>query len=177
MVRALAVLFAVALVAPVAAAQDSKSADLAKQFGQILDEKKMDAFAAADPDSKDTFVAALSFPGTQLLVVSARYSAPQLLNDKLAKKDYRDVYVDLSSASVAGSKVFVMDTYGDGLVAKPKGDAAADSVERGTKTWSFDGDPKKSKISDAEYAKAFEESESAYVKALQLLIAKLKAGS
>jgi hypothetical protein len=179
MVRALAVLFAAAAIAaPVAGApQDSKSADLVKQLGQLLDEKKLDAIAAADANTPDTFIAALYFPGTQLLAVSAKYSAPQLLTDKLAKKDYRDVYVDLSSASVIGSKVFVMDTFADGLVLKPKGDSAPDSVERGANSTTFDGDFKKAKLSEADYTKSYDEAEAAYVKMLQALIAKLKSGT
>src|SRR5881409_3537656 len=110
---------AIALPSAARAPQDSKSAELAKQLGQLLDERKLDSIAAADTQNAGTFVAALYFPGTQLLVVSAKYSAPQLLNDKLAKKEYRDVYIDLSSASIAGTKLFVMDTFADGLVPKP----------------------------------------------------------
>ena len=178
MVRTLAVLFAAALAVPAAArAQEPKSTDLARQLAQLLDEKKLDAIASADAQTPGSFAAALYFPGTQLLVVSAQYSAPSLLNDKLTKKDYRDVYVDLSSASVAGSKVFVMDTFADGLVAKPKGDAPADSVERNAATVSFDGEPKKAKMSEADYAKAFQEADAAYAQMLQVLITKLKSGT
>ena len=177
MVRALAVLSIAILAAPGAArAQDAKSVDLAKQLAQLLDEKKLDAVAAAD-STPGVFVAALYFPGTQLLAVSAKYSAPDLLTEKLAKKDYRDVYIDLSSASIAATKVFVMDTFGDGLIAKPKGDAPPDSVERAGATTSFDGEPKKAKLSEADYAKAFDECDAAYVKILQALIAKLKSGT
>jgi hypothetical protein len=178
MLRPLAVLFAAVLAVPaVVPAQDAKSVDLAKQLAQLLDEKKLDAVAAADPQTPGTYAAALYFPGTQFLVVSAKYSAPQLLNDKLTKKDYRDVYVDLSSAFVAGSKVFVMDTFGDGLVAKPKGDAPADSIERNGATVSFDGDYKKAKLSEAEYGKSFDEADQAYAHILSVLITKLKSGT
>ena len=178
MVRTLAVLFTAVLAVPaLGQAQDSKSSDLAKQLSQLLDEKKLDAIAAADPQSPGTFAAALYFPGTQLLVVSAKYSAPSLMNDKLAKKDYRDIYVDLSSASVAGSKVFVMDTFADGLVSHPKGDTPADSVERGGATLSFDGDPKRAKQTETEYTKAFTDADAAYSQILQLLITKLKSGT
>jgi hypothetical protein len=178
MARALAVLFAAVLAVPaVTYAQDQKSADLAKQLAQLLDDKKMDSVAAADPKAPDTFAAALYFPGTQLLAVSAKYSAPQLLNDKLQKKDYHDIYVDLSSASIAGSKVFVMDTFADGLIAKPKGDNPADSIERAAGTASFDGDFKKAKQTEAEYGKAFDEADAAYAHILQILINKLKSGT
>jgi hypothetical protein len=109
--------------------------------------------------------------------VPARYSAPSLLNDKLAKKDFHDVYVDLSSASVAGSKIFVMDMFADGLFAKPKGDTPPDSIERGDTSVTFDGDPKKAKMTDAAYAKAFQEADAAYAQILQLLISKLRSGT
>jgi len=176
MVRA--VLFAAILAVPaVSRAQDLKSADLAKQLAQLLDDKKMDAIAAADAQTPGTFAAALYFPGTQLLAVSAKYAAPALMNDKLTKKDYHEVYIDLSSASIAGSKVFVMDTFADGLIARPKGDNPADSIERGSTTMSFDGEFKKAKLSEADYDKAFGEADSAYVHILQVLLAKLRSGT
>ena len=39
-------------------------------------------------------MAALYFPGTQLLVISAKYTAPQLLMDRLKKKEFRDIYLE-----------------------------------------------------------------------------------
>jgi hypothetical protein len=178
MVRSLAVLFALVLAAPVASrAQDSKSADLARQLTQLLDQKKLDAIAAADAETPGSFAAALYFPGAQLLVVSARYSAPALMNDRLLKKDYREAYMDLSAASIAGTKTFVMDVLGDGLVAKPKTDMPADSVERAGATVTFDGDLKKAKLTDAEYTKAFDEADSSYAHILHVLVTKLKSGT
>jgi len=177
MLRSL-VLVAAVLAAPGAVlAQDAKSGELARQLTQLLDQKKLDAVASADAQTPGAYVAALYFPGTQLLVVSAKYAAPAIMNEKLTKKDYHDIYVDLSSASVAGSKVFVMDTFGDGLVAKPKGDTPADSIERNGTMVSFEGDPKKAKQSEADYAKAFDAADVAYVQALQVLITKLKSGT
>ncbi len=83
--------------------------------------RKLDAIAAADPSEPGAFVAALYIQGSQLLVVSAKYAAPPLLTAKIKAKEYRDVYIDLSSASVAGSKVFVIDQNCDGLAPKPDG--------------------------------------------------------
>ena len=178
MVRTFAVLIAAVLIVPATLrAQDAKSPELAKQLAQLLDEKKLDSIAAADAQNPGAFVAALYFQGTQLLVVSAKYSAPQLLTDRVTKKEYREVYIDLSSASVPGSKVFVMDTYADGLVAKPRGDSPADSVERGGSTASFDGDWKKAKQSEADYMKAFGDADTEYVRLLQALISKLKSST
>src|SRR6476619_961792 len=83
----------------VAAAQELKSGDLAKQLTQLLDARKVADVALADAQNPDTFVAALYFPGTQLLVVSAKYAAPQMLTELLARKDFKGVYVELTSAS------------------------------------------------------------------------------
>src|SRR5919202_416132 len=83
-----------------AQAQESKSAPLAKQLVAALDEAKLDSIAAKDPSTPDVFVGVLYFPGSPLLVVSAKYTAPQLLDARLAKKEYRDVYIDLNSASI-----------------------------------------------------------------------------
>lgn len=171
------ILAALLLWAPAAAAQDAKSPDLVKQITQLMDTKKMDAIAAPDPQNQGAFAAALYFPGSQLLVVSAKYAAPQLMNDKIAKKDYRDVYIDLSSASVAGTKMFVIDANADGLVSKPGDDQAADSYEFGKTQVAFEGS-KKAKLSDADYAKAFADADTQYVRVLQLLLAQLqKSGS
>jgi hypothetical protein len=163
-----------ALWASVTAAQDSKSAAAAKELVQALDAAKMDSMAAPDPVTQGAFVAVLYIPGTQLLVVSAKYAAPQLLTDKITKKDYRDVYVDLQSASMRGSKVFVTDQGADGLAAKPSGDNAADTWDEGDKSVTFDGDWKKAKIAEAEYTKTFNDADDRYAKMLAMLVAQAK---
>jgi hypothetical protein len=159
-----------------AAAQDSRSSAAAKQLGDALDRLKLDSIAAPDPSDKDAFVAALYFQGTQLLVVSAKYSAPSLLTAKLDKKDYRDIYIDLNAASVAGSKIFVMDAGADGLVAKPDDNHAPDSWEQGNKTLAFDGDWRKSKISEDEYLKSFSAADERYTRILTILADQAKKG-
>jgi hypothetical protein len=162
------------LPAAVTAEQDSKSSAAAKELGETLDKLKLDSIAAADPSDPSTFVAALYFPGAQLLVVSAKYSAPVLLTAKLAKKDYRDIYIDLSSASIPASKVFIMDQGANGLV-RDSGNDPADSWEQGTKSTSFDGDWKKAKMaSEQEYNKTFADADARYAHMLTLLTAEAK---
>jgi hypothetical protein len=158
-----------------ATAQESKSSVAAKELGDVLDRLKLDSIAAADPSDPGTYVAALYFPGAQMLVVSAKYSAPSLLNDKLTKKDYRDVYIDLSSASIPATKVFIMDQAANGLHFKPVDDQPADSWEVANKTTvSFDGDWKKSKLTEEEYAKTFNAADTRYAQILSLLAAEAK---
>ena len=170
----LTALAVVALSSP-AFAQDPKSRAAAKALGDALDRLKLDSIAAPDPSDKDAFVAALYFQGSQLLVVSAKYSVPALIAAKLEKKDYRDVYIDLNAASVAGSKIFVMDQGADGLVAKP-GDGAADSWEQANKTVAFDGDWRRAKMSEDDYVKSFTAADERYSRILELLTQQAKKG-
>ncbi len=165
-------LLAFALASPVAA-QEPQSAALAKQLAALLDQAKLDAIAAKDTPA-DTYVAALYFPG-QLMVVSAKYSVPVILNEKLAKKEYRDIYNDLNGAPVPGTRVLVMDLGADGL--KPKKDNVFDTFEAGGKTWAFDGDWKAQKLTEDDYMKAFADADGRYAKMLQALIAQVKKGT
>ena len=163
------------VLAPVAAqAQDAKSVDLAKQLTGLLESKKLDAIAVPDAQNPGAYIAALYFPGTQLLVVSAKYSAPALLTELLARKEYRAVYAELTSASVPGSKVLVNDVYANGLFVRPSGSNPPDSIEGGTTPATFDGGWKKAKITEADYLKAFTDAEAAYTRMLQALITQLK---
>jgi hypothetical protein len=158
----------------VASAQESKTVALAKELTQLLDQAKLDSIAAKDPAAPDSFVAALYFPGSQLLVVGAKYQVPALLTEKLLKKEYRDVYTDLNSAHVQGTKCFVMDIGADGLKAK-KDDSRYDTCDIADKSYSFDGEWKKQKFANEEaYGKTYADAEARYAKMLSLLIDQLK---
>lgn len=172
---ALVALIAVALGPAPARAQELKSTDLVKQLTGLLEQKKIDAIAAPDAQSPGGYVAALYFPGTQLLVVSAKYSAPALLAELLARKEYKAVYAELTSASVPGSKVFVNDVYANGLALKPSGSNPPDSIESTATQATFDGAWKKAKIAEADYVKSYNDADAAYTRVLQTLITQLKS--
>jgi hypothetical protein len=155
------------------APQNSKSTGAVKELTAALDAAKLDSIAAADPGDPSSYVAALYIAGSQLLVVSAKYAAPQLLAAKLKAKDYRDIYIDLSAASVAGTKVFIIDQAADGLMSRP-GDNGADSWEAGPQQVTFDGEWRKAKLSEDDYMKAFAVADERYVKILALLTAQAK---
>jgi hypothetical protein len=171
------VALAVLLFAPAASAQESKSAPLAKQLAAALDAAKLDSIAAKDPAAPDIFVAALYFPGIQLLVVSGKYTVPQLLTERVTKKEYRDVYLDLNGASVADTKVFIEDPGADGLKAKREDNTAFDQCEVGGKRTMFDGDWKKQKLSEQDYMKAFSAADDRYAEILAALLAQVKKTS
>jgi len=174
MISVLVVLGLVGVLPAVGFAQESKSILLVKELTQLLETHKLDAIAAKDPSGPDVFVAALYFQGSQLLVVSARYAVPSILNDKLAKKDYREIYTDLNSACIEGSRLLVIDIGADGL--KPKKDENHfDQCDMGPRSFTFDGDWKKQKLnSEDDYNKAFSEADDKYTKILSTLIAQAK---
>ena len=157
-----------------ALAQDSESAKVAKQLAAALDAAKIDAIAAKDPTRPGTYVAALYFSGAQLLVISAQYSAPALLDQKLAKKEYRDIYLDLYGAPMAGTKVFIEDFGPDGLKAKPDEGSAPDSYEASGKRTAFDGNWNAQKLSETEYQQTFTAAGGLYAKMLTALVDQLK---
>ena len=175
--RSLALAGALALAASPVSAQEPKSAALAAELGRLLDQMKADSIAARVPSADDQYVGALYFPGSQLLVVTARYTVPELLNNKLAEKAYRDIYIDLNSASVPESKVFVSDLGVNGLRARRDGDNPYDTIEMAGKNLSFDGDWRKAKISEDEYMKGYQRAEAEYVKMLEALLSELKKTS
>ena len=158
-------------------AQESKSAPLAKQLAAALDAAKLDCIAAKDPAAPDIFVAALYFPGVQLLVVSGKYSVPQLLIERLAKKEYRDTYLDLNGAAVPASKVFLEDPGADGIRPKREENQAFDSYEADGKRTMFNSDWKAQKISEQDYMKAFSAADERYTQILTALIAQLRKTS
>lgn len=168
-------LLVVALGAPRAAwAQESKSAPLAKELATLLDQAKLDSVAAKDTAGADQFVGALYFSGLQLLVVSARYSVPVLLNEKIGKKEYRDVYIDLNSASLPEGKVFVEDLGCNGLRPRREENQPFDSAELNGRRIAFNSDWRTQKLSEDDYMKTFGEADAQYARILTLLLAQLK---
>lgn len=175
--RGITVAAALVLASAPGYAQESKSAPLASELASLLDQLKTDSIAARYPGESDQFVGALYFPGSQLLVVTAKYQAPQLLEEKLASKSHRDVYIDLNSASVPNTRVFVSDLGIDGLRPRRSDNQPFDTIEMHGKNWNFDGDWRKAKVSEDEYMKAFQEADEEYAKMLQALLGELKKTS
>ena len=125
------------------------------------------------PTGEGHYAAALYFPNVQLLVISGRYSAPQLMEPRLAGKQYRDTYMELSGTVAPDSKIFVQDMGEPGLSPK-KQDNMYDTWTQAGKIVMFDGDNEKQKMSDAEYAKAFAAADEEYARILGALLAEAK---
>jgi hypothetical protein len=157
-----------------AAAQD-RSAALVKELTGLMEAAKMTTVAARDPGGTDMYTAAMYFPGSQLLVVTAKYEPVVLIEGKLGKKEYQDMYIDLNSAAVPNTRVFFEDLAADGL--KPDRDEGKpmDSVEMGGKRTIFDNEwRKQQKISDEDWAKLFADAEKVYTRLLEALVAQAK---
>ena len=161
-----------ALVVPSAAlAQESKSAAIATELARLLDQAKLDSIAARH-EAAGQYVSALYIAGSQLLVVSAKYSLPARIDHLLGEKKYQEIYQDLNSASERQSKVFVMDLGANGLRFKREKNEL-DTADLAGKSVVFDGDWDKAKISEAEYRKTFESTDTQYMQMLQALVAAL----
>ncbi len=152
----------------------SKSAALARELAQQLDQAKLEHIAARDPDDPTRFVGAMYFPGLQLITVAGKYSVPVLLNEKLLKHDYKDVYIDLSSASERSSRITVEDLHADGLPLSRVKEGPPDSFDRGGTSLVFDFDWKKAKLTEDDYMRKITAADEEYAKLLTLLLAEVK---
>jgi hypothetical protein len=85
---AMAVMMLSTLVAGTATAQSARSATPVERLTQLRKDRKMAHAAAADPGERGRYVAAALIGGNQLLLVSARYAQPVLLNERLYRGDH-----------------------------------------------------------------------------------------
>jgi hypothetical protein len=114
--------------------QDSQSARAAAALTALLDQHKLEAIAARDPDRPGQVVAALYVPGSQLLVVSAPYPVAAVLDQRLADGEYMDVYLDLQAPLSHDGHFFVVDLLADGLRPTCDRDQPFDSTARNGRT-------------------------------------------
>jgi hypothetical protein len=152
----------------------SKSAALAKELAQQLDQAKLEHIAARDPEDPTRFIGAMYFPGLQLITVAGKYAAPVLLNEKLLNHNYKDVYIDLSSASDRATRIMVEDLHADGLPTSKVKEGPPDSFDQGSTSLVFDFDWKKAKLSEDEYMKKVAAADEQYAKLLTVLLAEVK---
>lgn len=165
-----------ALAAP-SAAQQSASMPLAKELGTLLEQKKLDSIAARMPGDDNRFVAALYYPNSQLLVVSAEYSVPVLLQEHIWGHRYRDVYSALHSGGSTDGKFFVYDMAANGIPptsAEPGNDVV---YENGVQQVMINGDWRAQKLSKDEYQKRVDAADPRYAKMLEALVTQLKTPS
>ena len=157
-------------------AQESKSAPLAAELCKLLDAQKLDSIAARQVG--DQYVGALYFSGAQLLVVKGKFPSASRMDDLLTKKEFKEVYMDLSGASDQQTRSFVMDLGANGLGFKREDNQPFDTVDVGSKSYRFDGEwGGRAKITEEEYRKTYAQIDEEYAQMLRALIAQLKKPS
>ena len=158
-----------------AQAPASKSAPLATELVKLLDSMKLDAVAGSR--GVNEFVAAMYFPGSQLVVVNAKTTVPDRMKYLILQKSYKDLYVELNGAVDQSSKTFISDLGANGLQFKGEKNQPFDTVDATGKTTAFDGDWRKAKLSEQEYTKIYTTHDEAYSQMLQALLETLKKPS
>ena len=153
---------------------EPRSTSLAKQLGQLLSERHLDAIAAPAEDGHGRFVAAMFVPGVQLLVVAAQYPSPDYLHWLIGQKQYREAYVGLQQAAVPDGQVFFQDLGCDGLLVGEQ-DSVDVMYEHGTTQTLFDGQWKKKKMSEEAYLAKVRDADATYSALLTTLIEALQA--
>ena len=157
-------------------AQESKSAALAAELCKLLEQNKLDSIAAQEAENQ--YVGALYFAGTQLLVVRGKFSTRARMAHLLETRDFKEAYMDLSGASELQSRAFIMDLGANGLRYKREAaNLPFDSADVAGKSYRFDGEWAKAKITEADYKKTFTTTDAEYAHMLQTLIDALKKPS
>jgi hypothetical protein len=145
---------------------------LAAKLVERLGTAEPKALAAAVPGDESRFVAVLHVPGNQLLAVSAIYSAPSLLRERILKHEHHDAYLDLNSAGDLERRFFVFDLAEPGLTMMRRGANAFDITWRnGVTRTLYDGDWQQQGLSEDEYRERFETDEAEYANLLRILLA------
>jgi hypothetical protein len=176
LVRTSAVALALAVgagIPPAAWAEGTRSSAVAGELVTLMAERKIEAFAVQDPAAPDRFVAALAFPGVQMLVVDARSSSPDYIRHQIAQKQYAEAYSALNSTAVPDTKLFIQDMGCNGL---SQGSEQVDVMyERNADQTVFDGKGKASGLSKNDYAKKLGTADERYSAMLTLLLGQLRA--
>ena len=155
---------------------DSKSAVLVTELTKLLTAQNLDSIATVEAES--SYVGALYIPGSQLLVVRAKYPGKDRMSYLLYNKMYKDAYADLNSASDPTTRILISDLGANGLHFKQEKDQPFDMVQIGGKSVAYDGKwGGKDRLSKDEYAKSYESSDEQYTQMLEVLIAALKKSS
>ncbi len=167
----------VSLSARLGLAQTPLSEPLAKTLVALMQQRQLESIGVGHADQPDRFSAVLLFPG-QLLTVSARYASPPILKEQLVKRNFKDVYVQLSSVGEPADKFFVQDLGANGLQPTRKDGEPFDTVYLSvTNRTAFDGDWKGQKISESAYHERFRAADERYASLLAALVDAAKASS
>lgn len=169
---AVVICFAMSVSGLPAAAEEPQSAQPAAALKARMEQLKLDAVAARDPDEPGRYVAALYVPGIQFLVVSAPYPVASVLDKKIAARQYMDVYIDLQAVRDRTGHFFVEDLQADGV--RPSEDAACDTTTlNGSTPVVFNGKWDAQHLTQDAYEARFKRDDERYARMLKVLNAAL----
>lgn len=175
---AMIAMLAVAWVSPeavaVTAAEPQQPASEARVSELIaaLDKQGLQSVAAQDPTRAGQLVAVLYVPGVQLLMITGRCDASEVLAARLAAAEYRDVYTDLHACAVDTTRLFIQDMSADGLWPEPRRSGAPFDIvyEQMTHRTRFDGDCRSQELTSAEYRQRFTTIDAEYARLASILV-------
>jgi len=170
MKKSLLMVLALLTAGSISGAQAFASADAAHGLVSLRDRLGLDAIATVDPQQPGTFVAALYIPGGQLLVVHARHPSVDGIRQRLAARQYREVYLDLQGTPTREGKFFVQDARADGILSALPGSGDVDVLyEDGQRQILFNGDMIAQHLTAAEYDAKLATADARYARMLTLL--------
>jgi hypothetical protein len=170
---AFAVAFALAALA--SAEQPSQSAAPAASVKALLEQLNMETFAARDPEEAGRYIAAMYIKDSQLLVVSAPYKVPAVLDRLIASGNYMEAYLNLQAVADHKGHYFIVDSLADGLKRVPEVDQPFDSSTiDGAVSVTFDGKWTGQKLTEAGYNQMFEKDDARYARMLTILANELR---
>ena len=146
-----------------------------KELVATMTTQQLTAFAVQDPAAPTRFVAALLFPGTQLLMVGAVSTSPDYMKAQIAQKQYAEAYSALNASAAPETKLLFQDMGCDGL-SRDEEHVDVMYDESGRQVL-FDGRGKISGLSKTEYAVTFATAETQYTTMVTVLLKGLRAAS
>lgn len=115
---------------------------------------------------------------SQLLVVSAKYPVPVLMDQCLEAGRFRDAYMDLQGASLVTGRWFIQDLGIDGLQPTRIKDTPFDVVYKDAADYVvLDGNWQAQSLSEGDYRQRFSTADERYAQMLRVLIDALRAQS
>lgn len=168
--------FTAVLGVAAAQARPFESADAAYALARALDQSGLTAIATAVPHEPGMFVAALYFPGSQLLVVSARHPSPDRIASRIAMRRYREAYVSLLGTPTPQGKFYVRDANADGILSALPDSGDVDLVrEGGVRQTAFDGQTDSQGLTSTQYDIRLAAADARYADLLTVLASAVHA--
>jgi hypothetical protein len=169
---------AIALAALASAEAPSQSAAPAAAVKALLEQLNLDTIATRDPEEPGRYIAAMYIKDSQLLVVSAPYKVPAVLDRLMAAGNYMEVYLNLQAVADHRGHYFIVDSLADGLKRIPEVDQPFDSTTvDGAVSVTFDGKWAGQKLTETGYNQMFEKDDARYARMLTILANELRKRS